>query len=173
MSYEPELKLVITRREIEAAVEKLARDITRDFCEKNPLLVGLLTGAFIFMADLVRRLDFPLEIEFMDVSSYGGTESGELRLLKDLTMDITGRDVLMVEEVLDTGRCASFVLEHLAQKASASLKTCFLLDKPGRRRAPVKSDYIGLDAPDRFLVGYGLDWNGRFRNLPDIYALEF
>lgn len=174
MSAEPELKILIPRQRIKAAVDRLAAEVSADYRGKNPLLIGLLTGSFIFLADLVRKLDFPLELEFMDASSYGKeTDPGEIKLIKDVSTEVDGRDVLVVDDILDTGRCASFVFDHLSRKNTSSVKQCFLLDKPERRQMQVEADYVGIQIPDKFVVGYGIDWNEKYRNLPDIYALEF
>jgi hypoxanthine phosphoribosyltransferase len=166
--------ILFTRDEIEAVVKRLAAEVSQDYQGKCPLLLGILKGSFVFMADLIRLLDFPLEVEFVKVSSYGrGRESsGKAKLLKGLSSPIKGQDVLIVEDILDTGLTTSVALDYLREKKPASLKLCALTDKPSRRRVPVTADYLGFTLPDKFIVGYGLDWNQKFRNLPDICYLE-
>ena len=163
-----------SQTQIESAVSRLAAEITADYRQQNPVLIGILKGVFVFMADLVRRLDFPLEVEFVRVSSYGSGRqtSGRVKVVQDLRCPIAGRDVLVVEDIIDTGLTVAFFLDYLKKKGPASLKLCALLDKPSRRVKPVKIDYLGLSVPDRFLVGYGLDCDEQYRNLPDISYLE-
>jgi hypoxanthine phosphoribosyltransferase len=174
MTSEPKLSILFTSEQIAAAVNKLAAEIKRDYLDKNPLLIAVLKGSFMFLADLIRQLDFPLEIDFAWLSSYGhGTESsGKIKLVQDVQTDIKGRHVLVIEDIIDTGFTAAFFLEHLRRKKPASLKLCSLTDKPARTKAKVNIDYLGLTVPDRFIVGYGIDWDEKFRNLPDIYAME-
>lgn len=174
MNAQPELTILLSRDEIKMAVSRLAEEISREYHDKNPLLIGILTGAFVFLADLARSLDFPLEIAFIGASSYGeGTRPGALKITAEVPRDIAARHVLVVEDIVDTGHCTSFVLEHLGGMSPASLKLCSLLDKPQRRQEQVKIDYLGFTVPDKFLVGYGLDWNQKYRYLPDICYLEF
>ena len=174
MSSQPKLHILITRQEIEEAVNKLAAEVSNDYRTKHPLLIGVLKGSFMFMADLIRRLDFPLEVDFIRLSSYGGgTESsGRIKVVPGLLPEVRGRDVLVVEDIVDTGLTTAFLLDYLRKKRPASLKLCVLTDKPSRRRVPVTIDYLGFTLPDKFVVGYGLDWDEKFRNLPDIYVLE-
>jgi len=174
MSSQAGLKVLVSRAELKSTVDKLAADITRDYHDKNPLLLGILKGVFVFMSDLVRRLDFPLEIEFVRLSSYGsGREtSGNVKMVQGLELNIEGRHVLVVEDIIDTGTSLAFLLDYLKKKKPASLKLCALTDKPSRRRIPLKIDYLGLTVPDKFLVGYGLDCDQKYRNLPDICVLE-
>jgi len=166
-------EVLIPRAEIAAAIDRLAAEINRDYRDKNPLLLGILKGSFMFMADLVRRLDFPLEIEFVRLSSYGqGTESsGKINVVQGLRTAVRGRNVLVAEDIIDTGLTVAYLLEYLRKKRPASLKLCALLDKPSRRRVPVSIDYTGITVPDKFLVGYGLDCDEQYRNLPDVCAL--
>ena len=173
MSPQPAFQILFNRQEIETAVKKLAVEINKDYRDKNPLLIGILKGSFVFMADLIRLLDFPLEIDFVRLSSYGRGRStpGELKVVQGLRSQVAGRDVLVVEDIVDTGRSVAFLLDYLQKKKPASLKLCVLTDKPSRRQVPVTIDYLGFTVPDRFLVGYGLDWDEKFRNLPDICAL--
>ena len=174
MSSQPKLRILFTRAEIEAAINKLAAEVRDDYHGKYPLLVGVLKGSFMFMADLIRRLDFPLEVEFVRLSSYGREKesSGKIKVVQGLRSEVKGRDVLVVEDIVDTGLTITFLLDYLRKKKPASLKLCALTDKPSRRQIPVTIDYLGFTVPDKFLVGYGLDWDEKFRNLPDIYVLE-
>jgi len=166
--------VLYTRQQIEITVKKLADEITRDYADKNPLLVGILKGSFMFLADLVRQLDFPLEIEFVRVSSYGRNRqsSGKINVVQGIRTRVKDRHVLVVEDIIDSGLSVNHVLESLRNKKPASLKVCCLLDKPARRQMTVPIDYTGLTVPDKFLVGYGLDWAEQYRNLPDICYLE-
>ncbi|MGD9394739.1 MAG: hypoxanthine phosphoribosyltransferase [Dehalococcoidia bacterium] len=174
MSSEVKLNVLFTAGEIAAAVEQLAAEIRRDYSDKNPILIGVLKGSFVFLADLVRELNFPLQIEFAQLSSYGhGKESaGKIRVVKEVEGDIKGRHVLVVEDIIDTGLTAQFFLEHLRAKQPASVKLCSLTDKPSRTQVEIDIDYLGLTVPDKFIVGYGIDWDERFRYLPDICAIE-
>jgi hypoxanthine phosphoribosyltransferase len=174
MDSQPKLHSLFPRAEIEVAVNRLASAIKRDYHDKNPLLVGILKGSFMFMADLVRLLDFPLEVEFVRLSSYssGQQTSGRVKVVQGLRSAITGRDVLVVEDIVDTGITITFLLDYLKKKNPASLRLCSLTDKPSRRQVPVTIDYLGFTVPDKFLVGYGLDFNEKYRNLPDICFLE-
>jgi hypoxanthine phosphoribosyltransferase len=173
MSTQSKPRVLFRRQEIEATVNRLATELKQDYQGKNPILIGVLKGSFIFMADLIRRLDFPLELDFVRLSSYGGKESsGKIKVVHGLHAPIKGRYVLVVEDIVDTGLTTSFLLDYLRRKKPASLKLCTLTDKPSRRQVPVTIDYLGFSVPDKFIVGYGLDWNERFRNLPDICVLE-
>ena len=174
MSSQPRLRILFTRAEIEAKVDKLAAKIRHDYLGKHPILVCVLKGSFMFTADLIRRLNFPLEVEFVQLSSYGrGKESsGKIRVVQGLRSPIKGRDVLVIEDIVDTGITISFLLDYLHKKKPASLKLCALTDKPSRRQVPVTIDYLGFTVPDKFIVGYGLDWDEKFRYLPDICVLE-
>jgi len=166
--------VLIPQAEIESAVKRLASAIARDYREQNPLLLGILKGSFVFMADLVRKLNFPLEVDFVRLSSYGSGQQtkGRVKVVQGLRLAVRGRHVLVVEDIVDTGITVAFLLEYLKKKKPASLRLCALTDKPSRRRVPVTIDYKGLTVPDKFLVGYGLDCDEKFRNLPDICSLE-
>jgi hypoxanthine phosphoribosyltransferase len=168
------LRQLISRREIDATVRRLAVEITADYRDKNPVLLGILKGSFIFLADLVRQLDFPLEVEFIRVASYGaGRQSaGRVTVVQGLRCPVRGRHVLVVEDIIDTGITVAFLMDYLKKKRPASLRLCALTDKPARRRPGVTIDYLGLTVPDEFLVGYGLDCAEKYRNLPDICVLE-
>lgn len=172
MASQPEI--LYTREEIAATVKRLAAEIGRDYRGKNPILIGILKGSFMFMADLIRLLDFPLEVEFICLSSYGcgQVSQGKVRVIQGLRSPIKGRDVLVIEDIVDTGLTISFLLNYLRKRKPASLKLCALTDKPSRRQVPVTIDYHGFTVPDKFLVGYGLDCDQKFRNLPDIRILE-
>jgi hypoxanthine phosphoribosyltransferase len=167
-------RVLISRSEIESTVKRLAAEITRDYRDKNPVLLGILKGSFIFLSDLVRKLDFPLEIQFIRLSSYGSGQqsSGNIRMAPGLLPKVKGRHVLVVEDIVDTGVTLAFLLEYLKKKKPASVRLCALTDKPSRRRVPLQIDYHGMTVPDKFLVGYGLDCDEKYRNLPDICVLE-
>lgn len=170
-----DLKLLHTRQEIDAAVERMAGEIRRDYKGKNPLLLGVLKGTFVFMADLVRQLEFPLEVEFVTLSSYRGTATQSCRqvtVVKGLDVPVKGRTVLVVEDIVDTGHTLDFLLTFLRKKKPLSVKVCALLDKPSRREIDVPIDYRGFEVPNKFIVGYGIDWNEQYRCLPDIYFLK-
>jgi hypoxanthine phosphoribosyltransferase len=174
MGSHPQRHTIYSPAQIEDAVSRLAAEITADYRQQNPVLIGILKGVFVFMADLVRRLDFPLEVEFVRVSSYesGRQTSGKVKVVQGLRCPVEGRHVLVVEDIIDTGLTVAYFLDYLKKKRLASLKLCALADKPARRVKTVPIDYIGLTVPDRFLVGYGLDCDERYRNLPDISYLE-
>jgi len=174
MVFQPQLRILISRGEIAKAVDRLASQINRDYQGKQPLLIGVLKGSFVFMADLIRQLDLPLELDFIRLSSYGAAResSGSVRVVQGVKTPMKGRDVLVVEDIVDTGITTSFLLDYLRKRKPASLKLCSLTDKPSRRRVPVSIDYLGFTVPDEFIVGYGIDCDEKFRYLPDIYALE-
>ena len=173
MGSEPKLTLLFTGDEIAATVKRLAAEIRRDYHDKHPILIGILKGSFMFLADLIRLLDFPLEVEFIRLSSYGGGKSpGKIKLLQGVQSKVKDRHVLVIEDIIDTGLTTAFVLDYLSKEKPASLKLCTLTDKPSRRKVPVNIDYLGLTVPNKFIVGYGIDWNERFRYLPGIYAME-
>ena len=167
-------QILITGKEIGRTVKRLAEEITRDYRDKNPIILGLLKGSFIFISDLVRKLDFPLQIEFVRCSSYGAGKqsSGTVKLSPGLRCDIKGRHVIIAEDIIDTGITVAYLKSYLKKKKPASVTVCALTDKPSRRIAPVEIEYKGISVPDKFLVGYGLDCNEQYRNLPDICYLE-
>lgn len=167
---------LISAKAIAARVEALAAEISGHFRGTDKLVViGLLRGSFIFIADLVREIDLPVEVDFLEVSSYGNaTESSrEVRILKDLRGEIEGRDLLVVEDIIDTGRTLRHVLDILATRHPKRIEVCALLDKPSRREADVKAKWVGFEIPDKFVVGYGIDYAQRNRNLPHIGAVRF
>jgi hypoxanthine phosphoribosyltransferase len=167
-------EVLITGEQIEEKVYALGERITRDYSGERLLLVGVLRGAVVVMGDLMRCIDLPCEIDFMDISSYGSgtSSSGVVRILKDLEEDITGRHVLIVEDIIDTGLTLSYLRCSLLARGPASLEICALLTKPSRRRVELDVKYLGFEVPDEFVVGYGLDYAGAYRNLPDICVLK-
>jgi hypoxanthine phosphoribosyltransferase len=167
-------KVLIDDAQVQAKIRELGTQITADYAGKDLLLVGVLKGALLFIVDLARQIDLPLELDFMAISSYGAaTEtSGVVRILKDLDTSIEGRDVLIVEDIIDSGLTLNYIVEHLRNRGPASIKICSLLNKPSRRRVDVKVDYRGFDIPDEFVVGYGLDFQQRYRNVPFVGVLK-
>jgi hypoxanthine phosphoribosyltransferase len=171
----PDVKeVLIPSSDIQEKLGELGERITEDYRGERPLLVGVLRGAVIVLGDLMRKIDLPCEIDFMDISSYGtGTSSsGVVRILKDLEEDITDRHVLVVEDIIDTGLTLSYLLRSLQARKPASLEIFALLSKPSRRRVELDVKYLGFEVPDEFVVGYGLDFAGAYRNLPDICVLK-
>jgi len=166
--------VLITDAQLARRVKSLAREIEKDFRGRELVVVSLLNGTVIFLADLIRQLNLPLRLDFIGVSSYGsGTESGELVFTKELRLDVRGRDVLLVDDILDTGKTLGRVLPKLRALQPRRLKTCVLLDKPSRRvEKKVRADYVGFEIPDVFVVGYGLDFAERYRNLPFVGVLR-
>jgi hypoxanthine phosphoribosyltransferase len=162
------------RDDIRRRVDELARAITGDYADREPVLISVLKGGTMFLADLFRRIDLPLRVDFMAISRYGeAAESlGRVRILMDVDADLTGRDVVLVEDIVDTGLTLSYLLGTLRARQPASIAVCTLLDRSVRRIAPVNVRYVGFDCPDRFVVGYGLDHLERYRNLRDIYAID-
>lgn len=172
MSSQP--TVLLTRGEIKKAVARLATEIRHDYQGKQPLLIGILKGSFVFMADLIRQLELPVEVDFVSLSSYGAGKqtSGNVRVVQGLRTPVRDRHVLVVEDIVDTGLTISFLLGYLRRKKPASLRLCALTDKPSRRQVPVDIDYLGFTVPDKFIVGYGIDWNEKFRHLPDICYVD-
>ncbi len=170
------IDVLISAKAIAARVEALAREITAHFAGTDKLVVvGLLRGSFVFIADLVRELNLPVEVDFLEVSSYGDStqSSREVRIIKDLRGEIEGRDVLVVEDIVDTGHTLSRVLDILKTRHPRRIEVCALLDKPSRREVPVKATWVGFEIPDTFVVGYGIDYAQRNRNLPHIGSVRF
>ena len=174
MTAPEQLKVLLTEEEIKKGVKRLALEINRDYQQKHPLLLGILKGSFVFMADLIRLLEIPVEIEFVRLSSYGSAKvtSGEIKMVYGLRSKIKGRDVLVIEDIVDAGITVSYFLDYLRRKKPSSLKLCALFDKPSRRKVAVAIDYLGFTIPDKFVVGYGLDYDERFRHLPQLYSIE-
>ncbi len=167
-------KVLITREEIAKKVAELATELRKDYLGKEPLLIGILKGSFVFMSDLVRAMNIPVEIDFVRLASYGaGKESsGKIKLVKDVETPIKDRHVLVIEDIIDRGLTVQFLLDYLSFRKPASLKLCALFDKRARRRVEVPIDYVGFTIPDAFVVGYGLDLAEKFRYLPDLCILE-
>jgi hypoxanthine phosphoribosyltransferase len=167
-------RVIIPKKEIDRKVAELATKLRKDYRGKNPLLIGILKGSFVFMSDLVRAMNIPAEIDFVRLASYGaGTDtSGKIKLIKDVETPIKNRHVLVVEDIVDRGLTVRFLLDYLSFRKPASLKLCALFDKPSRRVMDVPIDYLGFTVPDAFVVGYGLDLNEKFRYLPDLCILE-
>ena len=166
-------RVLITESQIARRVRGLAREIARDYAGREMVVVSLLNGTVMFLADLIRSLSLPLRLDFMGVSSYGaGTESGDLVFTKELRLDVRGRDVLLVDDILDTGRTLSRVIPKLRALKPQRLRVCVLLDKPSRRVEDIAADYVGFRIPDVFVVGYGLDFAERYRNLPFVGVLH-
>ncbi len=163
-------EILISEEQIRARVAELGKQITKDYSGEEIMLVGILKGSVPFMADLMRAIDLPLTIDFMQVSSYGGgtQSSGVVKILKDLDADITGKNVLIVEDIVDSGFTLNYLMKYLAHRGCKSLKVCTLLDKPCRRKVEMNPDYSGFEIDDLFIVGYGLDLDQQYRNLPYI-----
>ncbi|MGI9048483.1 MAG: hypoxanthine phosphoribosyltransferase [Rubrobacteraceae bacterium] len=171
----PDVKeVLISSADIQEKVREIGERITEDYDGEKPLLIGILRGAIVVMGDLMRSINLPCEIDFMDISSYGSgtSSSGVVRILKDLEEDITGRHVLIVEDIIDTGLTLSYLRRSLLARKPASLEICALLTKPSKRRVELPVKYLGFEVPDEFVVGYGLDYDGSYRNLPDICVLK-
>ena len=167
--------VLLSAEEIQARTAELGAQISRDFDGREPLFVGVLKGCFVFMADLMRAVSIPCSIDFMVVSSYGGSNtvtSGLVKIIKDLDGDLSGKDVLIVEDILDTGVTLSKLVPMLKMRNPNSVKICTILDKPSRRKADIQPDYEGFQVPDEFVVGYGLDYDEKYRNLPYVGVLK-
>lgn len=173
-STNPNIEVLITTEEIQKRIAEIGADIARDYAGKNPLMIGVLKGACTFLSDLMRAADIPLSIEFMAISSYGTAmrTSGEVRILKDLDVAIEGRHILVVEDIVDTGLTLNYLLANLKSRGAATVKLAALLDKFERREKEVPIDYLGFKIPDKFVVGYGLDFAERYRNLPYIGVVK-
>lgn len=167
-------EVLIPEAALQDRIRELGRQIAQEYNDKEPLLVGILTGAFVFLADLLRAISIPCHVDFMATASYGSSteSSGIVRILKDLNQSIEGRHVLIVDDIIDTGLTMDYLLEILKARYPASLRVCALLDKRPRRRREVPIDFCGFQIPDKFVIGYGLDYGGRYRNLPLIAVLK-
>jgi len=167
-------EILLSGEQVQARVTELGAQLAADYAERDPVLVSVLKGSIVFLADLVRAMPIPLSIDLMEVSSYGtSTESsGQVRILKDLSTSIEGREVIVVEDIIDTGLTLNYLLRYLHERSPASVRICCLLDKPARRLAPIEIDYRGFTIADRFVIGYGLDYGERYRNLPYIGVLR-
>lgn len=168
------LEILINEDEIKEKAKELGEKITQDYKDKDLMLVGVLKGCVLFLSDLAREIKLPLSMDFMVVSSYGTStkSSGVVRIVKDLEKDITGKDVLIVEDIVDTGLTLNYLVDYLLSRNANSVKICTLLEKPDRRIAKVKMDYVGFHIPDEFVVGYGLDYAEIYRNLPFVCVLK-
>ena len=167
-------KILLTEEQIRKRISQLVQELTRDYAGKNPIIVGVLKGVVIFYSDMIRKIEVPCQMDFMWVSSYHGTQSKELVVKRDISQDIEGRHVLILEDIFDTGSSLQFVYDHLLEKKPASLKVCTLLDKPDGRRegVTVKPEYVGFTIPNEFVIGYGLDYDEYYRNLPYVGVLK-
>lgn len=167
-------RVLLTESQIDSRVTELAEEIKRDYAGKNPMFISVLRGSFIFMADLVRKVDIPCTLDFMAVSSYENKSvtTGAVKITKDLDIDIEGRHIIIVEDILDSGLTLSFIIKLMEPKKPASVRICTLLDKPARRQVDIHPDYSGFAVPDEFVVGYGLDYADKYRNLPYIGILK-
>ncbi|HUO73429.1 MAG TPA: hypoxanthine phosphoribosyltransferase [Solirubrobacteraceae bacterium] len=166
--------ILVPAEDLEHRVRELAADISRDYAGKDLVLIGVLKGAVFFLSDLMRHIEIPVEVDFMAVASYGSAtkSSGVVRILKDLDAVIEGRDVLIVEDIVDSGLTLQYLLRNLAGRNPSSLEVCALLIKPERRKVDLKTRYVGFEIPNRFAIGYGLDYDERYRNLPYVAALK-
>jgi hypoxanthine phosphoribosyltransferase len=167
-------EILITEEEIQEKVKDLGKLLTEEYKDKFPLVIGVLKGAMPFMSDLVKRIDTYLEMDFMDVSSYGNStvSSGEVKIIKDLNTSVEGRDLLIIEDIIDSGLTLSYLVELFKHRKANSIKIVTLLDKPTGRKAKIEADYVGFNVPDAFVVGYGLDYQEKYRNLPFIGVLK-
>ncbi|EDL63264.1 hypoxanthine phosphoribosyltransferase [Bacillus sp. SG-1] len=167
-------KVLITEEELQEKIKKLGAELTEEYKDSFPLAIGVLKGAMPFMGDLLKRMDTYLEMDFMDVSSYGNStvSSGEVKIVKDLDTKVEGRDILIIEDIIDSGLTLSYLVELFRYRKAKSIKIVTLLDKPSGRKADIKADYVGFIVPDEFVVGYGLDFAEKYRNLPYIGVLK-
>ena len=168
-------KILLSEQQIQTRIQELGEVLTKEYADKNPVIVGVLKGVVVFYADMIRHIQVPCQLDFMWISSYAGADStGKMLVRQDVTADIEGRHVLILEDIFDTGNSLEFTVNHLKKQNPASIKICTLLDKPERRRAGVtlKADYVGFTIPNAFVVGYGLDYNEKYRNLPYVGILK-
>lgn len=175
MAMHPDIsEILYSEEDLREVVKRIGKQISEDYKDKNLFLVTVLKGSLVFMADLMRAIDIPCNIDFLAVSSYGsGTStSGEVQVIKDLNCPLADKDVLVVEDILDSGVTLSFLLKNLSARGPKSIRLCTLLDKPERRKVDIHPDYVGMQVPDQFIVGYGLDYNEYYRNLPYIGILK-
>ncbi len=167
-------EILFTAEQIQEIVQRIGKKISEDYADKDLIMISVLKGSLMFMADLMRAVTIPCSIDFLSVSSYGAgtTTTGEVKILKDLDISLEGKDVLVVEDILDSGMTLSFLLKSLKARNPRSIRLCTLLDKPERRRVNIQADYVGVQVPDKFIVGYGLDYAEKYRNLPYIGVLK-
>jgi hypoxanthine phosphoribosyltransferase len=170
----PELEIMITAEQLQDRIREIGAEITRDYAGRRPELICVLKGAIVFMSDLMRAIDLNLTIDFIAVSSYGkgANSTGEVKILKDLDGPLEGRDIILIEDILDTGLTLSYLAQNFRARGATSIKLVALLNKPGRRKVDVTPDYVGFEIPDKFVVGYGLDFGERYRNLPYIGVVK-
>lgn len=170
------IQTMIAREKIEARIKELAKQIEKEYQNKEEVIfIGLLKGSVMFMTDLMKEINLDIKVDFMSVSSYGGgtTTTGVVKILKDVDFDVKGKELLIVEDIIDTGLTLNYVKEFLYTKGAKRIKVCTLLDKPERRKVDIEGDYIGFTIPDQFVVGYGLDYNQKYRNFPYIGVVTF
>lgn len=168
-------EVLLTKEQIQNRIKELGKILSEEYAGKDPVVVGVLKGVVVFYSDMIRQLNVPCQVDFMWVSSYSGTNSsGQMEVKRDVSVDIKGRHVLILEDIFDTGTSLDFTYNHLMEKEPASLKICTLLDKPSRRKESItlQADYVGFEVPDVFVVGYGLDYNEHYRNLPYVGVLK-
>ena len=168
-------KILVTEEQIQRRIAEMGQELTREYADKFPVIVGVLKGVVVFFADMVRQIKVPCQMDFLWISSYQGTDStGQMVVKRDVGVDVKGRHVLILEDIYDTGNSLDFTVRHLLEKQPASLKICTLLDKPERRKPGItlKPDYVGFTVPNEFVVGYGLDYNEEYRNLPYVGILK-
>ena len=168
-------KILLSEQQIQTRIQELGEVLTKEYADKNPVIIGVLKGVVVFYADMIRRIQVPCQMDFMWISSYAGTDStGKMLVRQDVSADIAGRHVLILEDIFDTGNSLEFTVNHLKKQNPASIKICTLLDKPERRRpgVTVQADYVGFTIPNAFVVGYGLDYNEKYRNLPYVGILK-
>lgn len=167
-------RVLITKEELDKQVEEMGKRISRDYEGKDLVIIGVLKGGFIFLSDLARKITIPVDLDFMSVSSYGDSSksSGVVKIIKDLDTNIDGKHVLIVEDIIDTGLTLNHLVELLKTRGPLSVKICAALDKPSRRLADVKVEYKGIEIPDEFVIGYGLDYAGKYRNIPEVCILK-
>lgn len=167
-------KILLTQEQIENRIAELGKILTEEYRDKNPLVVGVLKGVVVFYADMIRKIEVPCQLDFMWISSYSGTQSSGMLVRQDVSAEVKGRHVLILEDIFDTGNSLDYTVRHLLSKEPASLKICTLLDKPERRKEGItlQADYVGFTIPNEFVVGYGLDYNEKYRNLPYIGILK-
>lgn len=166
-------QVLYSQNQVNHRLDELADELTNKYHDQFPIIVSVMTGAAVFTVDMIKRLNFKLNLDYVDVSSYAdGTQSGKVKLIQDLSTDIKGRPVIIMEDIIDTGHTLKFLSDHLAGRGAKSIEICTLLDKPERREAPIEADYVGFKVPNEFIVGYGLDYSGLYRNLPYIGILK-
>ncbi len=167
-------RVIVGKDEIDKMVERIGKEITRDYKDKELVIIGILKGGFIFMADLVRKIDVNCKIDFMSVSSYGAStkSTGAVKIIKDVDIDVNGKNVLLVEDIIDTGLTLTYIRDLMEGRGAQSVKIVSAFDKPSRRKVELKADYEGIQVPDEFIVGYGLDFNNFYRNFPEVGVLR-